>query len=211
MQNEYKYHVFLSARSSPVVEQWVEDYLIKYLTEWLTQELGGETAQLYWYKNYPERTVIEALRGSCCLVAVWSPAYFRSDWCVAEWQSFRMRGEECHKGPNHFVLPILWHDGEKFPPATQGVTAADFKNFTLTGAAFERSERFLYFQIAVQNLAREVALVVGQAPAFDPNRPVLSPKDLERMEKDGADNARLVREIFITDKPKIPRATLAKR
>lgn len=59
-----------------------------------------------------------ALQDSKCLVPVWTPPYFASAWCCAEWTSMRMRETNFRvdraRGAG-LVVPVVFFDGDDFP------------------------------------------------------------------------------------------------
>src|SRR3954452_7815046 len=91
----YRWDVFISYRRTQNVTGWVRNHLCPVLRRCLEDEMDRvpqvfvddhlEVGQ-YW----PD-ALEEVLATSRSLLAVWSPPYFTSAWCVAEWQSMRAR------------------------------------------------------------------------------------------------------------------------
>jgi len=179
----YKYHVFLSYRHLSKVEDWVRDFFRDELTTWLREELDGEEPQIFWDRdgihtgNKWEDTIGQALLTSRCLVPVWAPSYFQSNWCLAEMESFLQREQVVSAGANSLVVPIKWH--KNIPPQAPKIQPMDFTRFTWTGNGFKESSVYVGFQQRVQEFASDLALVVKQSPVFDPSWPILTPDEIE--------------------------------
>lgn len=66
--------------------------------------------------------LMEAIRDSRCLLPIWSPPYFGSRWCSAEWESMQLRERHCQIDRGQWcglVVPVVFHDGESFPSAAR--------------------------------------------------------------------------------------------
>jgi len=70
-----------------------------------------------------------ALKTSRCILAVWSPEYFRSEWCLAEWHTFREREKVANMISNSnsrgLIYPVKFADGDHFPQAAKDVQQRD--------------------------------------------------------------------------------------
>src|SRR5580698_3791248 len=91
----YQYEIFLSYRRSPTVGLWVKNHLAPRLQARIDEvapfpvriscDFQMESGVL-WPDDLKRR-----LKSSAILLTVWSADYFRSEWCMAEWRSFRER------------------------------------------------------------------------------------------------------------------------
>lgn len=106
----------------------------------------------------------EAIRTSRCVVTLWQPMYFYSDWCLIEWRSFHERQKSTQRV---LVLPLSVHDGESFPNEARGLQAQNFSDYVLIGAAFRETRLYVEFQQRLKQFAQKVALAVRDAPPFD--------------------------------------------
>src|SRR5262245_28914738 len=97
----YQYDAFFSYKRDPQSDPWHHEVKEK-LKFWLRQENGANVqiffdteeirTGLRWHQK-----LADALRGSKCIICVWSPAYFQSKWCVSEWKTFVQREKLCNK------------------------------------------------------------------------------------------------------------------
>lgn len=177
---DYEYDVFLSYRRSPLVATWVHQFLKPLLKSWLAQSLPYEptffidTDEIEVGDEWPER-LQSALARSRVLLAVLSPDYFRSAWCIPEWNWIRSREKQFNlrdQGRGGIVYALQFSDGEHYPQDVDTIQMQDARPFAYTSAAFKQSDEHLRFELLIRNeLAPRVAKLVQQAPpwqaAFD--------------------------------------------
>src|SRR5262249_27293181 len=93
----YEHEIFISYRRTDTIGRWVKNHLVPRLNSRL-DEIAPENVRIFCdYKmqsgtRWPDE-LKRQLRRSGLLLSIWSADYFRSDWCVAEWRSFRKREE----------------------------------------------------------------------------------------------------------------------
>ena len=171
----YTYDVFFSYKRQKSTDVWYLGVKDK-LEIWLEQELQRPVNIFYDSEDIRtgmrwRQKIATALLESRCMVCLWSPLYFRSKWCVAEWQTFEARGEQfdCE-----LVVPARFHDGEHYPPQAKAVQRRDFSRFTSTSPRFWDSELALDFeQEELKGFAAEIAQIIRNAPAPDTNFPLI--------------------------------------
>ena len=176
---DYTYDVFISYRHSPPVGPFVTNVLYRLFQGWLSDELESE-ARVFLDDSVmgagdplPARLAM-ALRQTRCLLAVCSPSYFRSPWCLAEWESFRAR--EVRAGLlDSLIVPVLFHEGGRVKDYLTTRIYADFTNYTYIDEALFRTEAGLGAQRAIKRLAADVGACVKAAPVFQPDWPVFMP------------------------------------
>jgi hypothetical protein len=184
---EYAYDVFVSHKREPrgqeLLTPWIRE-VVRRVQLWLGMSLGGVEARLFFDTDVlkpgsPWPAVLQrAISTSRCLLPIWSPAYFRSPWCLAEWQSFVAR--ERLVGPTtSLVVPITVHDGEWFPREAQRVTALDLAGYAATTAGFWATRRADELDILLRDFATSLAEVVMNAPPYQPRWPVVTPPGVE--------------------------------
>jgi hypothetical protein len=156
---------------------------------WLTQELAGKSAEIFCDTDsievgdrWPD-ALRSALRASRCMVSIWSPSYFRSEWCVSEWQSFLTRERMLNIGHHGLIAPVRFHDGQHFPALAQNVQWVDFEPYTSTFDSFWESSRAVEFEDRIKVLARSVAAIISRTPEFAPDWPLVdgSPEPSRRV------------------------------
>lgn len=179
----YSYDVFLSYPRQGNSGDWVRNHFHAQLRGFLREELG-DFPRIYFDEEQPvgvewPRHLRNALLRSKMLVAVWSPPYFRSEWCVAEWQS--MRAREAHlkladrDPPVGLVFPVVFWDGKNFPVEAQRTQWHDLSRFSLPSPEFERTAEYVEFQRKVQRVAGDIARLLQSAPPWEDGWPVQTP------------------------------------
>ena len=130
--------------------------------------------------HWPEE-LAEALRASRVLLAVWSPPYFTSSWCVAEWQSMLAREKGLGiqgSGEHHrLVYPVLFSDGASFPmEALEVQSCLDLSLYGFPYPQFRLTEAYLEFHDKVRGIAIDLVKRFASAPPWEPDWPVLRPE-----------------------------------
>lgn len=199
-KGRYQYDVFVSYKREPAGHQLITPWLDKVLDRiefGLRQHVGGKRVRMFI-----DRTEItggdqwadkirKALRTAKCLLPIWSPEYFRSDWCMIEWQSFVSR-EQLLKDNGHaackLIVPIKVFDGQWFPKETKGIQQLDLSPYTATTEGFWETRRADELDQKLFNeVAPTLAKAVLGAPRFDPGwqvapaKPGAPPKDVRML------------------------------
>jgi len=119
--------------------------------------------------DWPE-ALAEALNYSCCMVAVWSPTYFRSKWCMAEWQTMSAREQEFGiklDGLPGLVYPVVYSDGDYFPEeAKRTQQKRDLQDYAYPYAQFKNSEKYLIFHDKVAEIAKDLEKWLRRIPDY---------------------------------------------
>jgi hypothetical protein len=167
--SDYRYDVFLSYSFKPDVKEWVSNkfhptFMSPFENELIQCQLYPPPPRVYvaphdivpgdvWTQELEE-----GLKYSKVLVAICSPAYFVSNWCLSEWQAFLDRGPE-------LIVPVLYYGNDSYlMPLVNPIQYADFRDFKngrITSA----------FRNAVDGLAATVAAKVAAAPPFSNSFP----------------------------------------
>ncbi|MFD5825498.1 TIR domain-containing protein [Lentzea sp. NPDC060358] len=181
----YEYDVFLSYTRRGGGDVWVREHFHRALKEWLGNEMADEPRI---FVDWSQKTGVSwpdnlerALLRSKVMIAVLSPPYFRSEWCLAEWESMldrhRTLGYTTLDHPQGLVLPVSYADGLHYPPEAQAVQQHNFKawNKPLPYETYSRSTEYEHFYAAVQKLAAEVAERIDDVPPWDPTWKVVRP------------------------------------
>jgi hypothetical protein len=173
----YAYDVFFSYKRHGLTLEWTRQVHAR-LKFWLGLELGGREPSLFVDEDsietgdrWPDR-LKEALKLSRCMVCVWSPSYFQSDWCVSEWKSFLAREKRLGMASHGLIAPMRFHDGDHFPTEAQSVQWTDVAPYTSTVPAFWNSHRAIELEDKLKALAATLARIVQRAPQFQPDWPV---------------------------------------
>lgn len=185
---DYTYDVFVSYRRSGAgnVREWVHNHFHPLLVDCLADvlphqpdvflDIGVETGA-----HWPS-LLADTLQGSRMMVAVCSPQYFQSNWCQAEWATMSAREQVCglaRRGrPHGLIYPVVFSDGEHFPPEVATRQAYDLKSLAFPHLAFKHSHLYLDFHAHLQTIADEVAALLRKVPQRAPGWPVSRPKNL---------------------------------
>lgn len=171
----YLYHVYLSYERDGLVERWLNLFLLDELTGWLQQELAGKP-EVFFDHNPMRRVwdskVVEAIRRSCCLVAISSPTYWESPECLAELESFKER-QRLEKAA--VMLGIVFHGDPGVFNASGGVEWQDFKKHAQVYEGFRESAEYGPFQRAVKDFAMDLKKLLSNVPQYEGTWPVVAP------------------------------------
>jgi hypothetical protein len=169
----YVYEVFLSYRRGVIHSQWLVEHFVPLFKDRLREEIAEEcnrdAGDLFLDVNEVQPgmsvggKVVDGLKTARCLVALLSPSYFRSQWCLVEWDSFRTRS---HSERRELVVPTILSQGTTVRRAVGDTMWADFSEYTIIGEGFRRTERYVAFQDEIKRLAKRVATVIANAPAW---------------------------------------------
>jgi hypothetical protein len=176
--NDYLYDIFVSYRRAGNVAGWVQTHLLDVLQNCLADELDRKPeifidkrieTGLFW----PDE--IEAgLRHSRLMIAVLSPPYFTSKWCMAEWASMTLR-EEALNLKSGLILPLVFSDGDKFPDAAKLRQGRSMKLWGYPYPQFSQSPAFLEFHDEVRNVAQEIVPRLDAVPPWNAQWPIRRP------------------------------------
>lgn len=185
----YVWDVFISYRRTQNVTGWVRNHLFPVLQNCLEDELDRAPKvflddQIEVGDYWPD-ALSGVLATSRYLLAVWSPPYFTSAWCVAEWQSMRAReralGIPGPGRPRGLVYPVVYSDGESFPPEARAVQdRRDLSAFGFPYPQFSQTPAYLEFHATVRSIAAELAASLGDAPPWQAEWPIERPEPFER-------------------------------
>lgn len=182
---DYEWEVFVSYRRKAPVSDWLHNHFLPMLLQRLPDclpvkmrpRIFVDVAEIETGSHWPSR-LSEALKKSRCLLPVWSPEYFRSDWCLAEWKSMCRREALLAKGRKkgcRIIYPVTFADGEHFPEEAKNTQARDLRSWNIPHLVFRETQDYVTFDREVQRIARELAAMIQGAPAFR-DWPVVRPK-----------------------------------
>lgn len=161
----YLYDVFISYSRDECVGGWVKKYFKPTLRKRLAAHLLTEPKVYLDTEDIPVGAewpvyLKEALGSSKMLIPVWTPPFFRSRWCLAEWQTFIAREAELSLPKLRLVYPVKYSDGTCFQDALKRYQCRDLSNWGWDCDSFGSSPEFLKFVQAVDEIARELAEIL---------------------------------------------------
>lgn len=188
--NDYQYEIFLSYSRKEGVRDWVWNHFEPMLRMWLDAEMPREPRifidkQMDTGVKWPLE-LQNKLKQSKCLVAVWSPQYFRSEWCMAEWQSMLKREEKLglktEKNTRGLVYPVVFSDGEHFPKEANDTWYADLHEWNYPHEVFRDSTKYLEFIKKMQEICKELSGQIEKTPKWEKDWPIIEPETMKRAE-----------------------------
>jgi hypothetical protein len=177
----YRYDVFVSYTwRVRRAQQWVRDVLHPPLTEFLELEAKISPDRVFLDERAVrpgmdvETKVHDALRDSRMLLAVLSPQYFDSGWCLTEFHTMLDRQR---RTGTRVIYPLAVWDGDKYAAEAQRLAPRNFNQW----GTLERNMRRKRFSDTVRELAKELEPLVRGCPTHDPSWAVtLHPDPPER-------------------------------
>jgi TIR domain len=176
--SEYKYDLFLSYKRNNLISPWITNHFLAIFEDWLTEKLlalNESRPRIFFDQREIEpggpwpKDLQMALKTSKILLAVCSPSYFSSKWCMSEWESFVQR--QSILGINGLIIPIRHNDCENY---LQDIQWSDFYGYTFLAKEFYQSSQAIAFEKKIETLAGLVAQVIQNAPPFQPAWPASS-------------------------------------
>jgi TIR domain len=151
------------------------------LARWVSEELEVEDVRIFFdledinIGSQWNAKILNGLLSSKCLVAVLSPEYFRSKYCVAEWLTFAVRSKLTNR---ELIAPASRQDGKLFPIKARALQIAKFNEYALTATKFWETEYAAKFEVElIKPFAHDVAELIKRAPDFADSFPVV---DIDR-------------------------------
>lgn len=180
----YEYDIFISYRRKEPVLSWVREHFAPQLEQWLSESLPHEP------KLFRDEDTIETgstwplalqdgLRRTRLLVAVFSPSYFRSPWCLAEFESMLLReqqlGLRTPERPDGLIYSVCFHDGEHFPENARAIQSRDLRPWNQAAPAFPLTAAYVDFIGQMQKVAEELGTLLPRAPEWQAHWPIVTP------------------------------------
>ncbi len=178
----YEWDVFISYPRSGQVGAWVGNHFAPVLRDCLESVLPQQPR--IFIDHSLETGVAwsdalkQALLRSRLLVAVWTPPFFRSPWCMAEWESMLEREAVLAGGrpPRGLIYPVVYSDGNHFAlKAKQTQFRRDLTKFTYPQPGFRDSVAYLGFHDTMMDIAAEIETHLQTVPPWQDHWPIIEP------------------------------------
>lgn len=187
----YEYDIFISYRRSPTVGEWVKNHFLPRLSARI-DDVASEPIRIFCDRqiasgaNWPDQLKLN-LKRSKLLLCVWSADYFRSPWCMAEWESFKRREEMfglfSEDQPNGLVCPVRFADGRHYHPAASVTQCVkDFSSLNFPDLVFREAAAYLEFDRAIQELASILLDQLETPPDWHNDFPISEPEPLPKVQ-----------------------------
>lgn len=181
---DYEFDVFLSYSRIGSSPGWVHNHFLPKMRDCLTDEIGYRPSvfvdqEMEIGTVWPDK-LERALSRSKILVAIYSPQYFRSEWCLAEWHSMAEREQilgltssELTKG---LIFPVLYSDSHNFPEYGRARMWHDLKGLDSPEPGFQQTADYLLFHKEMRTIAAGLEVLLRHAPPWEPGWPVRRPE-----------------------------------
>ena len=193
MTQGYAYDIFISYRRRGPAFTWVTEYFYPLLADWFLDHTPPD----YNISIFIDRDEIrpgeswsidieEALRQSRYLLPIWSPDYFRSDWCKAELHTMLKREEMLgfRQGRNArgLIYPVVFKGAQHIPSAyTRMMQYRDLSNWGNPWPAFRGTSEFSLFSNEVERICDDLWSYIPKAPVWQEDWPIVTPNELPRI------------------------------
>lgn len=177
----YKFDVFISYCRHGSVQKWLLNHFYPKFRDCLADQIAP-APRIYVDRSMPRGVhwpadLRKALRHSKILIPLFSPPYFESAWCMAEWKSMKAREEQLGLAtldrPQGLVYPILYSDSENFPMEAREISRWDFKQLSTPELVFQESREWVHFHRKVTEVAEDLVQLLKQVPEWQPDWPVI--------------------------------------
>ena len=171
----YEYDLYVSYQHSELMNQLLRPFVFR-LKEFIGLLSGREIRIFLDFSvvqagsSWP-RSLESALLRSKLLLAIITPAYFRSKWAVAEWQTFEAR-EDLTKRTSPLIIPLITTSIAYAPPWFYG------RNYRDVSGSFHARQNTLEIDETIRRVAEEVIQMLQDIPEIL-NPPLVQPKDID--------------------------------
>lgn len=179
----YEFDVFISYRRRGNPLNWVLNHFYPRLRDYLDDHLDKDPAlfidvDMEKGTHWPTR-LENALNRTKILVPIYTPQYFRSSWCLAEWRTMAARevvlGLRSGERTQSLIYPILLNDSVNFPADARLHNWWDLKKWNSPDLVFQQSVEWVSFLRQIDAIAEDLASLLPQVPDWQPDWPVCRP------------------------------------
>lgn len=161
----YEFDLFISYRRRGNPLNWVQNHFYPRLRDYLDDHLDKDPAlfiDVDMEKGSHWPTCLEnALNRTKILVPIYTPQYFRSPWCLAEWKTMAEREEllglRSDERPQSLIYPILLNDSVNFPAFAHLHNWWDLKEWNNPDLVYQQTVEWVSFLRQVDAIAEDLA------------------------------------------------------
>ncbi|MCU0755919.1 MAG: toll/interleukin-1 receptor domain-containing protein [Xanthomonadales bacterium] len=174
---KYEYDVFISYKNQPGLVGWVQQHFQPLLQTWLDHELPypptlfRDKVSIAAGDDW-NQAIRDALCNSRILIAILTPQYFTSPWCVAEWLSMEQREDADPGTRNQLLIPLKYSNGPHFPEFATRRQFVDCTDYLDVNSTVKPNIEIL--EGKVKQLARIIASRMQLVPVHQPF-PIIDP------------------------------------
>jgi TIR domain len=177
----YVFDVFISYCRDGSAQRWLMNHFHQKLKECLADQIAP-APRIFVDRSMPKGVswpseIAKALRHTKILIPLFTPPYFTSKWCMAEWQTMQAReavlGLRTDERPQALVYPVLYSDSDNFPEEAKNLSRWDFKKLSTPEPVFQESKDWVLFHHKVTELAEDLVELLKEVPEWQPDWPVI--------------------------------------
>ena len=174
----YEYDVFISYKRGTDCEDWVKKTLKPLLMKVIKDyTIGDDEPRIFIDEegidvgiDWPLK-IKRALARSKCMLAVWSPSYFRkSKWCVIEFSVMKHRQEVLGLGPGKkpstLIWPILFRKLDPMPDFLEATQILDLSEYNSIISEESNYQLYAEFKKKFESKISSLAGIIANAPAW---------------------------------------------
>lgn len=177
----YEYDIFISYKRGTDCEEWVrktlKPLLIKVINDY---SIGEDDPKVFIDEEgidigmeWPTR-IKRALARSKCMLAVWSPSYFRkSAWCVIEFSVMKFRQEALGLGPNKnpfsLIWPVMFRKLDPIPAFVEKTQVLDLSDYNSIISEESDQKKYSEFKKIFESKIVSLANMIANAPEWNQN------------------------------------------
>ena len=181
--SDYEFDVFLSYSRKGGSPGWVHNHFLPKLRDCLIDQVGYEPKVFVDQEMEPgtvwPHRLENVLNRSKILVSIYSPQYFRSPWCLAEWHTMaereRILGLASLERPQGLIFPILYTDSDNFPTYAKDRSWHNLKGLSTPDLVLQQSLDWIEFHKRMEKIATDLARLLPQVPPWQPGWPAQRP------------------------------------
>ena len=176
MITSYSHDIFVSYSRLPKWPDWVKDWFVPLLEQWVGTELGREV-RVFVDTTLDDGTdwpiaLANALGDSRMLIPLVSRLYINSKWCRAELSHMLSREEACRlrspDNPEGLIVPASIHGKGQLPLPIGARIQINTSLQNYTAVMNKTSPRHEELSDAIRLWAPQIAEAIGRAPPYDP-------------------------------------------
>lgn len=174
MNTNYQHDLFVSFHTPSVYKDWLLHSFLPVIKTQLQLE-RGETKLFFFPEQmrpglkWPQQ-LKEGLAYSRCLISLWCPGYFQSEWCLREWRTMVRRERELKISlvgqRAGLVVPIVIGDGDTFPDEAKKTEWIDVKDYVIDGPGFRETKKYVEFQEKIKEWIPRIVKAIEMAPPW---------------------------------------------
>lgn len=175
----YEYDIFISYKRGTDCEDWVRKTFRPLLIKMIRDYYLGEGDPKIFIDEEGieigaewEKKIKIALARSKCMLAVWSPSYFRkSEWCVIEYSVMKFRQQKLVESPgaNPFSLiwPIVFRKLDPVPPFVESIQMLDLTEYNSIISEESNAKKYSEFKEKIESKIKSLASMIANAPPWN--------------------------------------------